>query len=317
VLVVLGLLACGVSFAGQKVQTQLRKTPAIKTIAVQEIRNIAYRVDRGADPDRHRLDLYLPRGQKDCPVVIFVHGGAWIMGDKGFFGCGTAIGRCFARQGIIAVFPSYRLSPAAKHPDHIKDLARAFAWTYRNIRRYGGSPNQLFLCGHSAGGHLCSLLATDSQYLKAEGLKTSLINGVVSVSGVYRIPHLDLSLTTSNPSPKGSTSLMSFLDQFELQVNPLSLVFGSNLKVLKAASPLNHVQPGLPPFLLINARDDLPLLPDMAQDFASALKKARCEVQTLTFSNRDHESVMFEAVTPADPVTRAIRAFVLNHLGLH
>jgi acetyl esterase/lipase len=310
---VLGLLASAFSLRGQSPQNQA--TRFSKTFAIREVRNVPYQAGQGTDLARHKLDLYLPRGQKDCPVIVFVHGGAWLCGDKNFFGCGTAIGRCFARQGVVAVMPSYRLSPAVKHPDHVKDVARAFAWTYQNIRKYGGSPGQIFLCGHSAGGHLVSLLATDPKYLKAEGLKSTLIKGVISVSGVYQIPHLDLSLTQGEPPAKNSSALATILDQFEVQINPLSLVFGSDTKVLKDASPLNHVKPGLPPFLLINAANDLLLLPEMAHDFATALKKAGCEVQTLTVGQRDHETVMFEAITSTDPVTRSIRAFVLGHLA--
>src|SRR5262249_21272791 len=138
--------------------------------------------------------------------------------------------------------------------------------------------------------------------------------GVISVSGVYQIPHLDFSLTQGQPAAKNSSALANLLDQFDFQVNPLSPVFGSDTKVLKDASPLNHVKPGLPPFLLINAANDLLLLPEMAHNFATALKKARCEVQTLTVAQRDHETVMFEAITSTDPVTRSIRSFVLGHL---
>ena len=53
-----------------------------------------------------------------------------------------------------AVFPNYRLSPWVKHPEHVKDVARAFAWTNKNIAKYGGDPKRLFVGGHSAGGHL-------------------------------------------------------------------------------------------------------------------------------------------------------------------
>src|SRR5262249_16923713 len=131
------------------------------------------------------------------PVVVFVHGGVWVMGDKSFFGWGPDIGRYYASRGIAAVLPSYRLSPAVKHPEHVKDVARAFAWTYRNISRYGGQRDLLYLCGHSAGGHLVALLATDESYLKAEGITTSAIRGVIGVSGVYHIPEINLSIKVS------------------------------------------------------------------------------------------------------------------------
>ena len=84
------------------------------------------------------------------------------------------------------------LLPVFSHAKPIADSAsqvgpwRAFAWTRRNIGRYGGRTDQVFACGHSAGGHLVSLLATDERYLKAEGLSDKDIRGVVSVSAGVR-----------------------------------------------------------------------------------------------------------------------------------
>src|SRR5262245_45715168 len=114
-------------------ETTGKKTVATnKGFEVEVLRNVAYRDGKDADPVRHRLDLYLPRGHKDYPVLCFVHGGAWQLGDKNHFGIYGAIGRTFARHGIGFVSTNYRLSPAVKHPEHVKDVAAAFAWTHRN-----------------------------------------------------------------------------------------------------------------------------------------------------------------------------------------
>ena len=94
----------------------------------------------------------------------------------------------WAFYGIGAAVISYRLTPTVQHPGHIKDVARAFVWLHENIKKYGGRPDELFVCGHSAGGHLVALLATDESYLKAEGLALSDIKGVMPISGVYVIP---------------------------------------------------------------------------------------------------------------------------------
>src|SRR5206468_3096567 len=114
---------------------------------------------------KHRLDLYLPEGKSDAPVLFFVHGGGWTVGDKNLFGIAARLGKTLARRGIGLVSINYRLSPKVKHPEHIRDVARAFAWTHQNIGTYGGCKEEIFLCGHSAGGHLVALLSTDTQYL--------------------------------------------------------------------------------------------------------------------------------------------------------
>ncbi len=137
---------------------------------VESKRDITYFDGEAADRNKHKLDLYLPKGKKDFPVVMFVHGGAWVFGDRNFFGVYEALGKMFARHGVGAAVISYRLSPGVQHPEHVKDVARAFAWTHKHIADYGGRADELFVCGHSAGGHLISLLATDESYLKAEGL---------------------------------------------------------------------------------------------------------------------------------------------------
>src|SRR5205085_8307946 len=131
---------------------------------VERVQDVAYYNGPEADNHRHRLDLFLPKNKINCPVAILIHGGSWIMGDNRCCGLYSTVGEFLASQGIGAVLPNYRLSPGVKHPEHIKDLARAFAWTRRHIAEYGGRADQLFLMGHSAGGHLVSLLATDEQY---------------------------------------------------------------------------------------------------------------------------------------------------------
>jgi acetyl esterase/lipase len=309
--------------------TSARADLPVATCPVKEVRNIAYYQGAGADPVRHRLDLYLPEGKKNYPVLLLVHGGAWMLGDKSFFGWGPDIGRYFAGRGIGVVMPSYRLSPAVRHPEHVKDVARAFAWAAGHIAEYGGARQRLFLCGHSAGGHLVSLLATDPSYLQAEGLSLALIKGVISVSGVYRVPVLDLGFRLPGMSGEALRALVELFDGPDAEANkeppaarqvsiPLSLfsmVFGTDPKACAAASPLTHVKAGLPPFLLINAENDWPLLPGMARDFAGALRGAKCDVQEMQVKGRGHEDVMFLASTANDPVARAIERFVRRHLG--
>ena len=86
-------------------------------------------------------------------MIFFVHGGAWRHGDKRYLGVYSSLAMCLARHGLGTVVPNYRLSPAVQHPEHIKDVARAFAWTRKHIGNYGGCPDQIFVSGHSAGAH--------------------------------------------------------------------------------------------------------------------------------------------------------------------
>src|SRR5207302_11378690 len=131
--------------------------PAADAFAVRQVRDISYYQGARGDEFRHRLDLYLPKGKKDYPVAVLIHGGAWVMGDNRCCGLYSAVGEFLASRGVGVALPNYRLSPGVKHPEHVKDVARAFAWARTHIADLGGCPSQVFLAGHSAGGHLAAL----------------------------------------------------------------------------------------------------------------------------------------------------------------
>jgi acetyl esterase/lipase len=282
------------------------------------------------DADYHQaLDVIGPPDARNAPVVIVVHGGSWMVGDKDFYGRYRGVGRFLAQKGMVAVLINYRLSPAVKHPEHVKDVARAYAWVRHNITKYGGDPDRIFLCGHSAGGHLVALLATDDTYLKDPALKLGekdrkALRGVIAVSGVYRIPppaeydHVAagvawLWLRRAGIETDGSPTLGAMVAGAGKGLNPFRRAFGEDPEVCKQASPLTHVHAGLPPFLLINAEHDLPTLPEMAHDFAAALRKAGCAFDVLEAPGRSHNNVLFHLRDRDDVVARAICEFITTY----
>ncbi|MFH1177705.1 MAG: chitobiase/beta-hexosaminidase C-terminal domain-containing protein, partial [Acidobacteriota bacterium] len=201
--------------------------------------NIPYDEPPAAGGSKHVLDVYHPHGYIGTRVLLFIHGGAWKQGDKNIY---LELGNTFAGYyGITTVIASYELSAEpwnAIHPAHMQDVARAFAWVYRNIASYGGDPARLFVFGQSAGGHLVSLLATDRRYLEAEGLAPELIRGLISMSGVYRLT--DLVQFPLNPLGLNAVDVLGYKT---LCLN----TFGSwDAAVLEAASPATYasaVQP--------------------------------------------------------------------------
>jgi acetyl esterase/lipase len=255
---------------------------ATATFEVEKHKDLPYRTDKEADKERHKLDVYCPKGQKDFPVVLFVHGGSWRMGNKSYF---AGIGEEFAKTGIGFVICNYRLSPNVQHPAHIQDVAKAFAWTRENIGKYGGKNDNLFVCGHSAGGHLVSLLATDPEYLKVEKRSPADIKGVISISGVYKI----------DPS-----------------VRVFNTAFGKDEDVCKQASPLTHVTGKHPPFLIAYAEDDYPTLEDMAKEMHAALKKAESPSELIFCKRRNHISIITSFILPDDSLNKAVHEFVLG-----
>ena len=82
--------------------------PAAKTFEVEVVADVDYYQGADADPIKHKLDLFLPKGHKDFPVLFFVHGGAWRQGDKNFFGFYSSLGKFYARRGIGTVVTNYQ-----------------------------------------------------------------------------------------------------------------------------------------------------------------------------------------------------------------
>jgi acetyl esterase/lipase len=309
-------IAVTLLFAFQNARTtagdrpEQKSAPAAKTFEVKDVRDVAYYDGPDADKIKHKLDLFLPKDQKDFPVLIFVHGGAWRHGDKNFFGVYSALGKMFARNGIGAVIINYRLSPGVMHPEHEKDVARAFAWTHKNIEKYGGRPDAIFISGHSAGGHLVALLATDETYLKAEGLTIKDVRGVMPLSGVYALPDTaklsaELGIKNARLKPEAESAMPELL---------FTSVFGKDPEARKNAFPLSHIKKDLSPFLIVYADRDLPTLDKGAEEFAKELKEKEVKVELLQVAKRNHLSLITEASEDDDPTALAMRRFIANQI---
>jgi acetyl esterase/lipase len=228
---------------------------------------------------RNKLDLYLP-DRPIFPVVVFVHGGAWVSGDKAFY---SHVGGFFAKHGIGAVVVNYRLSPQVRLPAPVQDVARAFAWTHRHIAAYGGDPDRLFLCGHSAGGHLVSLLATDDRYIRAEHLSLEHVRAVVSISGVYAI-HWNVAL---------------------YRVGAIFRDIGK-----RAASPFWNVKPGCPQFLIAYAEKEVWTLAGQAVRFHERLLASQGRSRLIRAKGDNHRSIIDNLVLPSSELGRQILEFV-------
>jgi len=240
---------------------------------VRQALELSYYSGPDADPVKHKLDLYLPEGKTGFPVVIFIHGGGWVQGDKRWVTDPYGdLGRTFARNGVGVACVNYRLSPQFQYPVPVQDVARAFAWVRRNIAGYGGDADRMFVMGHSAGGHLAALLSTDERWLKEQGLSLENIRGAIPISGGYDLATLPNCLAAK---------------PFEFIINRFA---GRDPERIKQASPINYLDPGksLPPFLVIWGGRDLPLLPDQAEAFAKKLKDNGHQVKAVRYASSNH-----------------------------
>jgi acetyl esterase/lipase len=244
---------------------------------IQIQRDFPYRTP--GDAERHVLDVYHPANATKAPVLMLIHGGVWKQGHKRVF---AEPARRFAESGLVVVCPNYRLSPAVKHPAHAEDIAKAFAVVAESATKWGGDPQKIVVAGHSAGGHLAALLATDDRFLKAHQRKASDIRGTVGISGVYAI----------RPT-EGFTH-----------------AFPADAESCRDASPMTHVNVNTCPMLLVHADRDLPFMKAAAEQFAETLKKAKRTVTVREIAGRDHHSIVSAMKESDDPLGKAIIEFV-------
>ena len=219
-----------------------------------------------AEPlDRHQLDVYYTEDSSADKVIMFVPGGAWRQGDKDIY---ETLGNTLAGyHDFTVVVINYRLSNDeggnALHPDHIEDVATAFAWVKQNIAPYG-NPDKMYLFGQSAGAHLVSLLATDETWLSAVGYSLSDIRAVISMSASYFLPDL----VTYPNNPLGLTA-----DETLMFKKLMQDAFGGwDDGNLTDPSPQMHISPNQPPFLVIYTYNDLSGFAPEAENFVKAVR---------------------------------------------
>jgi acetyl esterase/lipase len=244
--------------------------PATLAPGVEAFGDIPY-VSGDDGSDEHRLDLYLPQGKKNFPVLVFLHGGSGPMGDRRVY---TYIGNRFATAGIGVVIPSYRLAPANDPPAQVEDAAAAFAWVQKNIAGYGGDPKRIIVAGHSTGGGLAALLALDPKYLAVYGLKPGDIRGVVGISGIYRASK------------------------------------SANADAAKAESAIDFVNNSAPRFLVAYSQWDYLGLPQQARELDAALRRNFASSKLVFLPRENHISEIIHLPKDDDPLARAIIGFV-------
>jgi acetyl esterase/lipase len=256
----------------------------LESTIVEVRKGIEYVAGKPEESAKHRLDLFVPKSNGLAPVFLFVHGGAWRTGDRALYG---PVGQRFARDGILTVIPSYRLAPKNPWPAQAEDAAAALAWTVRHIAEHGGDTNRIFIGGHSAGGHLTSLLVFNDRYLQPHGLTASLLRGVISLSGIY---NLDIG-------------------------DSMASVFGRQREVRRDASPLFGVRAPAPPFFVSYCQWDYPTLPAQAKRFYLALRKADIEAQLFFTPGDNHIFEMISLTQDEDETAQAVVKFIREHGG--
>jgi arylformamidase len=148
------------------------------------------------------LDIFpAPRkpGRPPAPVLVFIHGGWWRSLDKSDH---SFIAPPFVQRGACVVVPNYALCPAVTVPDITLQMVHALAWVYRHIGAHGGDPDRITVVGHSAGGHLASMMLACDWSRVGDDLPMSLVKNALAMSGLF-----DLEPVMHTPSVQASLHL--------------------------------------------------------------------------------------------------------------
>jgi acetyl esterase/lipase len=254
------------------------------------------------DRERQVLDVYSSPGAKNRPVVFWIHGGGWQVGDKSDV---QEKPRVFVEKGFVFVSTNYRLLPHVDMATIVRDIARSIRWVHDHIGEYGGDPNRLLVMGHSAGAQLAALVCTDERYLKEEGLSLSLIKGCVPVDGdTFDIPAIIETAETRRRVHGQPQATFGHREKF-----------GNDPAKHRDFSAVNHVarDKGIPAFLILYVAEH-PDTTAQAQRLAAALKGAGVPVTAFGARETYHSKINADLGLPEDPATKELFAFVAKAL---
>jgi arylformamidase len=136
--------------------------------------------------DNETLDIY-PTPKSNAPVLVFIHGGYWRASDKSLHGF---LAPSFTTEGALVMVPNYALAPAVGIEHIALQLARCLAWVHRHAALYGGDPSRIVVAGHSAGGHLASMMLSCRWKDVDAALPAQLVSGALAISGLFDLEPL-------------------------------------------------------------------------------------------------------------------------------
>ena len=240
----------------------------------------------GRDP-LQTVEWVEPAGAAKAPLLLFVHGGGWSIGDKRI---GSAKkGEHFVGEGWAYASTNYRLVPQATVEDQAADVAAAIAFL---LRQPGIDPDRIVLMGHSAGAHLAALVATDPAYLARAGVPMTAVRGVVLLDGAG----YDVGQQMAEPR----NAVVSMYTQ----------AFGTDPKRQAALSPARHAAaPNAGEWLILpvaTRRDSTA----QSEALARRLREGGSKASVVPQAGKTHASLNRELGDAGDPATGLVDAFL-------
>lgn len=244
--IVLLLVAAAAQAAPSQIVENASLMAPAELNSVTSLYNIEFA--RVAD-ERLLLDLHLPATPGPHPVLLWLHTGAWVTGERGG---GTALRQ--ATRGYAVASIDYRLAPDWIFPAQLEDCKAAIRWLRANAAEYNLDPNRVGVIGASAGGHLAALLGTTAGIAELEGSYlgnpefSSSVRAVVDFYGPTDLLKLrEQALPCMGVDPNASWAPPSLFIGCPIQECP---------DKTSAANPMTYITPDDPPFLIIHGTAD-------------------------------------------------------------
>jgi alpha-L-fucosidase 2 len=222
------------------------------------------------------LDAFVPEGAGPFPACILVHGGGFTKGDKRTFI--TPLFEPLGRAGFAWFSIDYRLAPGHRFPACVEDVESAIRWVKAHAADSKVDPDRIALIGESAGGHLVSLA----------GVRATKETRVAAVVPFYAPHDLESRVRQSATVPPWLGALFGLTETNE-----------ATWKVLRGASPLHHIRPGLPPYLLVHGTKDDKVPFEQSLRFREKTRAAGNRCDLITIEGGAHGMGGWEKIDPS------------------
>ena len=219
------------------------------------------------DGQQLALDLYLPTGVDNPPLIVWVHGGRWMLGDK------SEVPVAFVEQGIATASLDFRQAPDARFPAMVHDIKAAIRFLRAKALEYGYRPDRVAIGGTSSGAHLAALVGVTSGHAALKGTvgdhrnQSSDVQAILSYYGASNLTTI-LAQSTPEGLDVREPALEALLGALPEQEHDMA----------RLASPVMHVDRYAPPLMLLHGDRDPQMPINQSYEFEAAYKSVGLDV---------------------------------------
>lgn len=254
---------------------------------IHRTKDITYLQSTDSLPEK-RLNVFSPSRGEAYPVMVFVHGGSWTSGKKEIY---DFFGSRMARRKVVTVIIDYPLSPEYKIYSMEEAVVAAVNWTRENIADFGGDPDQIFLSGHSAGGHLAALVA----------MKTGLFEGGPPLKGAI----------LNDP---GALDMDRYLEEnWEASGKKYLRTFTEDRVIWRDHTPLNYLGATQVPMIIMEAGRTYPTITETVRNFRAAAEKRGIPLEYSFYPRKHHIPMMLQFFFTWTKGYRDVLGFIEKH----